>query len=214
MERTEVFKNDSNISSISFKQEEIIKNIIRLYCPDGIDLDPTYSKGVFYRNLRDPRLRFDLNPISTTIGKADCQDLPLDNESIFSIMFDPPFVGGSRKNGKPGIIKSRFGYYKNIPTLWSMYKGALVEFYRILKPNGVLIFKCQDSVESGKQYFSEYKIIKMALDLGFYPKDKFILLAKHRMISPSQKRQIHSRKFHSYFLVFIKQDPMVDYDNL
>ena len=38
------------IKSISYSQEEILKWIIRLYCPDGFDLDPTYSKGVFYKN--------------------------------------------------------------------------------------------------------------------------------------------------------------------
>ena len=214
MEQKQLFDNSHIISSISYNQDEIIKNIIKLHCPDGIELDPTYSKGVFYKNIRGPLLKFDIDPISTSITKADCRDLPLDNESITSIMFDPPFVGGSRKNGKPGIIKTRFGYYKNIPTLWKMYKGALVEFYRILKRDGVLIFKCQDSIESGKQYFSEYKIIKMALDLGFYPKDKFILMAKSRLTSPSQLRQQHCRKFHSYFLVFIKCGQKVNYNNV
>ena len=146
--------------------------------------------------------------------QSDCQNLPLADASILSLMFDPPFVGGSRKNGKPGIIKTRFSYYKNIPTLWNMYKNAIKEFYRILKPKGILVFKCQDTVESGKQFFSEYKIISMALKTGFYPKDKFILLAKHRLISPSQKNQQHARKYHSYFLVFIKQKTKVDYSDL
>lgn len=37
------------IKSISYDQHEIIKNIISLYCSDGIELDTTYSKGLFYK---------------------------------------------------------------------------------------------------------------------------------------------------------------------
>ena len=131
------------ISTISYDQEEIIKNIIQLYCPEGIELDPTYSKGVFYKNIEKPKHKFDLEPQIEDVIQSDCRNLPLENESIGSIMFDPPFVGGSRKDGKPGIIKTRFGYYKNIPELWVMYIEALKEFYRILKSEGILIFKCQ-----------------------------------------------------------------------
>lgn len=50
------------MKSISYSQDEILKWIIRLYCPDGFDLDPTYSKGVFYKNVPEPQLKFDLNP--------------------------------------------------------------------------------------------------------------------------------------------------------
>lgn len=205
-------KQKEIIKSISFEQDEIIQWIIELYCPGGFELDPTYSVGNFYKEIPPPVYKFDIQPQIQDVTQADCRNLPLTDASIGSIMFDPPFVGGSRKNGKPGIIKQRFGYYKNIQTeLWGMYRDALIEFYRILKQDGVLVFKCQDTVESSKQYFSHIEIINMALSIGFYPKDLFILLAKSRLISPSQKNQQHARKFHSYFLVLIKQHNPVQY---
>jgi hypothetical protein len=40
---------------------------------------------------------------------------------------------------------------------------------------------------------------------GFYTKDLFILVAKTRMIGHNHKIQKHARKFHSYFLVFVKK---------
>jgi len=212
MEQTEIFESNEIIKSISYDQEEIIKNIIKLYCPDGIECDPTYSKGVFYKNIQNPKYKFDLDPVREDVGKADCRDLPLRNNSLNSLMFDPPFVAAIPKKEATGIITKRFGYYRNIPTLWNMYNGALKEFHRVLKDKAILIFKCQDSIDSGKQYFSEFKIIKDALKIGFYPKDKFILLAKHRLMSPNMKVQQHCRKFHSYFLVFIKQESRVDYN--
>jgi hypothetical protein len=51
------------IKSISYDQQEIIQNILNLHCPQGIELDPTYSKGVFYKNANfEPLEKFDLYP--------------------------------------------------------------------------------------------------------------------------------------------------------
>lgn len=202
---------DSIIKSVSYDQEEIIKWVIKLYCPDGIQLDPTYSKGNFYKNIPDPEFKYDLKPCVDGVVQANCCKLPHANSSVNSIMFDPPFLCGTVGKGKRGVIKSRFGYYKTPESLWSMYLTALIEFMRILKPNGVLIFKCQDMVSSSLQYISHVEIHNMAVKAGLYPKDLFILLAKNRLISPNQRNQQHSRKYHSYFLVFIKQESKVKY---
>lgn len=205
------------ISTISYRQEDIIRDIIKLYCPEGFECDPTYSKGNFYKKLPDgipgPAYRYDLAPRSEDVTQADCRALPLPDSSLGSLMFDPPFIGGSIGKGKTGIIKERFGIYKNIPLLWDMYVDALVEFHRVLKGDGVLVFKCQDTIECGKQYLSSFKIIQEAIRIGFYPRDLFVLLAKSRLVSPSQRKQQHARKFHSYFLVFEKKPCRVDYSS-
>ena len=199
------------MKSVSDNQSEIIASIMSLYCPAGFDLDPTYSKGVFYKKIPEPKLKYDLEPQIDDVLRADCRKLPLSNNSLASIMFDPPFVGGSRKDGKPGIIKERFGYYKTVPILWKFYRDAMDEFYRLLKPSGILVFKCQDTVECGKQYMSHVEITNYAYKIGFYPLDLFVLTAKNRLISPNQRQQQHSRKYHSYFLVFRKATRLVAY---
>ena len=79
------------------------------------------------------------------------------------------------------------------------------EFYRILEPNGTLIIKCQDTVSSGKNWFSHLYIMNEAERIGFYNKDLFILLAKNRIIGHNHSNQQHARKFHSYFIVLKKQ---------
>ncbi len=192
------------IETVSGNQSEILNNILTLYCPGGIDLDPTYSTGVFYKNVPQPKYKYDLKPQTAGVIECDCRKLPFENDCLDSINFDPPFVCGSRKDGKPGIIKERFGYYKNVPELLTFYNEALTEFYRILKPRGILIFKCQDTIESGKQYLNHVSIINYAAQLGFYALDLFILLARNVLISPNMFNQQHARKSHSYFLVFKK----------
>ncbi len=199
------------IKSISYSQNEIFNWIIQLYCPSGFELDPTYSKGAFYKNITEPKLKFDLEPQRDDVVQADCRELPLENESITTMIFDPPFVAG-KGNTTNGIIRARFGSYKTTQKhLWPMYHSALEEFYRILKPNGVLVVKCQDCIDSAKQYMSHVEIINKAVALGFYPKDLFVLLAKHRMMSPNMKKQQHARKFHCYFIVFIKNQSPLKY---
>lgn len=203
---------DSIIKTVSYNQEEIIKWIIQLYCSSGIQLDPTYSKGNFYKNITPPEFKYDIQPEIPGVIQADCRSLPHQNNSIESIMFDPPFVAAIPKKDAQGIITKRFGYYRNVQhELWDFYFSAISEYMRILKPNGVLIVKCQDTIDSCKQYLSHIEIHNMAIRAGFYAKDLFILLAKNRIIGKTHRVQQHARKYHSYFLVFIKTESKVKY---
>ena len=198
------------VKSVYKDQHDIIRVIMKLYCPNGIELDATYSIGQFYVGVPQPKFKYDIEPQTEKVIKADCQQLPNPNDSINSIMFDPPFVAGIGKDGKPGIIRTRFGSYKTVEDLWQMYHGALKEFYRILKVEGVLVVKCQDTISSGKQYLSHVEIINYAINIGFYPIDMFILLADNRILDGHGEQQ-HARKYHSYFLVFKKKRCRVKY---
>lgn len=206
------------IKSISYDQGEIIRDILNLHVPEHkIDCDPTYSKGIFYTNtsIETPRYKFDILPYNDTVIYADCRNLPLDNCSLNCIIFDPPFLattGKSLKEENGNIINKRFGVYSNEKELHQFYIDSMKEFYRILKDKGILIFKCQDKVSSGKQYMSHVFIMNEAVKLGFYPKDLFILLAKSRIVADWQlKNQKNARKFHSYFWVFQKCDTQIQY---
>ena len=202
----------------NYDQGEIIRDILNLHVPEHkIDCDPTYSKGIFYTNtsIETPRYKFDILPYNDTVIYADCRNLPLDNCSLNCIMFDPPFLattGKSLKEENGNIINKRFGVYSNEKELHQFYIDSMKEFYRILKDKGILIFKCQDKVSSGKQYMSHVFIMNEAVKLGFYPKDLFILLAKSRIVADWQlKNQKNARKFHSYFWVFQKCDTQIQY---
>lgn len=200
------------IKSVYDNQQDILNAIKLLYCTDGFDCDPTFSKGVFYKGTEEPKYKLDLAPQRDDVWQCDCRKLPFPNEYLGSVVFDPPFIGASKKDGKPGIIKERFSYFSSIPVLWNFYNESLSEFYRVLALDGVLVFKCQDSIESGKQYISHVAVMNMALHLGFYAEDLFILTAQNRLISPSQWNQQHARKYHSYFWVFRKSSKrMVEY---
>ena len=207
------------IKSISYDQSEIIKWILQLHVPTGkIDCDPTYSIGNFYKNtgIDEPTYRFDINPQIEGVEFGDSRKLPLKDSSINCIMFDPPFLATTGKslteNDDNNIINKRFGVYPSEQELHQFYIDSLKEAYRVLTDKGILIFKCQDKISSGKQYMSHCFVHDEAVKIGFYPKDMFVLLAKNILVADWQlKNQKNARKFHSYFWVFEKTNKRILY---
>lgn len=206
------------IKSIGYDQGEILRNILKLHVPEGkIDCDPTYSIGAFYDGTDVPRPSYcyDMEPQREGVVKADARSLPLADQSVSCMILDPPFLattGKSLKSGTGNRINRRFGVYPDEKTLHRSYAEMIREAYRVLKPDGILIFKCQDNVSSGKQYMTHVFVMNTAVEAGFYPKDLFILLAKNRLVADWQVRnQKTARKFHCYFWVFQKTDKQTVY---
>lgn len=207
------------VKSVSYDQSDIIRNILRLHVPEGkIDCDPTYSTGAFYNGtgIDAPALRFDIRPQAEGVIQADARRLPLPDGCISCMVLDPPFLatkGKSLTEGDGNRINRRFGVYPDEKSLHQCYADMIREAYRVLKDNGILIFKCQDKVSSGKQHFSHVFVMNTAVETGFYPRDLFILLAKkNRIVADWQKRnQKNARKFHSYFWVFQKTNRRIEY---
>ncbi len=196
------------IKSIGYDQKEMIADILKLHCPSGIDLDCTYSTGNFYKNApyAEPTYKSDTEPAFDDVIKADARALPFEDNSFKCVMFDPPFLTGNPKHPKNlGLMRKRFSYFPSMKELWKFYTDALKELYRVLQPNGILIFKCQDLTES-KQYLSHVYVVNEAEKAGYYVKDLFVLLAKSRLIGHNNQYQKHARKFHSYFFVLEKKN--------
>lgn len=205
-------------TSVVTTDTEAIKSIIALHLGgQNIEADVTYSKGNFYKKgIIPPKHKFDLFPQTEDTIRANATSLPLENNSLMSIMFDPPFLATTGKslciNNNSNKINKRFSVFPSEKDLHSFYVKAMKEQYRVLKENGVLIFKCQDKVSSGKQYMSHVFIIQEAQKIGFYVKDLIILIAKQRIISDWQRaNQKHVRKYHSYYIIMEKNNKKIEY---
>lgn len=197
----------NHVRSSSTDEKYIIESIIRLHnSGNPFDVDPCYSIGRFWKGLPQPKYKFDINPQTDGVVQTSADKLPLENDSVSSVMFDPPFLARAHnKNGElSGKIAMRFSSFKSIPELWGFYYSALREFNRILKTGGIVAFKCQDLCNSGRQWFSHYEIMKYAEQIGYYFQDLFVLSGRNPMFSPNMKNQKNARKNHCYFLVLRK----------
>ena len=201
--RKQVWAKDEIVFSVDTSQPRILRNIMKLYNGgNAFECDVTYSKGVFYKEIPPPRLKFDLVPQAEGVQQADARHLPLEDSSVGSLVFDPPFKASNSK--VKGIIEQRFTAFPSMLHLWDFYHDALVEFMRVLKPNGLLVFKCQDGVSSGINHMTHTEVEQQAQAVGFAAEDLFILLSKSVLMSPNMARQKHARKTHSFVYVFRK----------
>jgi hypothetical protein len=85
-----------------------------------------------------------------------------------------------------------------------LYFRAGEEAYRVLRGEGVLIVKCQDEVSANRQNLTHVEIINHYEKLGYYSKDLFVVVRPNRPVIARLKKQVHARKNHSYFLIFVK----------
>ena len=219
-------KNET-ISSVASNQHKIIFDICQLYNNGNtsFDLDLIYSEGKFYGEhtyikpdgtketlyIEQPKHKCDVAPISEDILKIEpWGNLPFENDTMQSIMFDPPFIisprtapsvfTGDKTNNR---IFRRFSGYYPVNELLDSYFHWMKECYRVLKDDGILIFKNQPTVTGGKQLNTHHWVWLCSEILGFDVVDEFILMAKQRIIGKIQNQQ-HARKYHSYFYVIRK----------
>lgn len=190
-------------------QDDILRGIMRLYCPDGFDADITYGNGAFYRKIPQPRLKFDLDPQVDGVQKACSTMLPLEAGALQSVVFDPPFLtyvrSGRTGNGKMAMAKRYAGYWR-YDELEEHYRHSLSEISRVLAKGGFLIFKCQDIIHNHKMHPTHINVVNWGALEGLTLKDLFVLYASNRMPSPNRLGlQKHARIFHSYFLVLEKR---------
>lgn len=197
---------DELIMSIAYKQDDLLQSILKLHVEkQTFQCDVTYNIGSFYKKILRPQFTYDIDPKDDRTAKADYRHLPLIRDSITSLVWDPPFVCGTHVESEKYVMGERYSMFKNIAELQDNYRGAMIEFGRVVEHKGWLIVKCQDTVHGRKNYFNHILVHNLAVENNFRPIDLFILLSRNRFNSP--KEQVHCRKYHSYFWVFKKWCP-------
>jgi hypothetical protein len=200
---------------------EIFTKILDLHVPKGATVaDVTYGKGVFWKKVNPQDYRVVRSDIQDGV---DCRDLPYWKNSLDCIILDPPYMEGLYRKDKGhmaggGSHQAFREHYSNGEATngdgpkWhnavlDMYFRAGREAHRVLKPGGVLIVKCQDEVSANTQRLTHVEIIVKYEELGFYAKDLFVVVRTNAPCITRLIKQVHARKNHSYFLVFVKGSP-------
>lgn len=203
------------LTAYTSDNSEVFPHILRLHVKKGAKVaDVTYGKGVFWKNIS--KNEYQLLPTDIKTG-IDCRKLPYPNGEIDCVVLDPPYMEGLYRkddsfagNGTHSSFREHYSNGDRPPELDNKWHDAVIELYvraaieakRVLKPNGILIVKCQDEVSAGIQRLTHVEIIMNLVNLGYYPKDLFIMIRRNKPGVTRVISQIHARKNHSYFLVF------------
>lgn len=202
--------NDLVFSSYVGSNDDVFPHVMSLYVAPGSTVaDVTYGKGVFWRNIADDAYELTATDLSTGV---DCTDLPYEDRSYDAIVFDPPYM--HTPGGTAHVNHQNYeGYYgNNRANSSAKYHEAVLELYyagakeawRVLKTGGVYIVKCQDEVCANQQRLTHVELINELTSYGFVIEDLFVLMRNAKPGVSRLLKQVHARKRHSYFLVFIK----------
>ena len=185
---------------------DLFPQILELYVKPGDKIaDVTYGNGVFWKKVDTSQYEFYPSDIQTGI---DMRKLPYGDESFDMVVIDPPYMhtpGGVKLSISKGYKVNELASTGvcNTKDIIELYKRAMIQARRVLKKRtGFMVVKCQDGIESGKQYWNHITLHNFAaLELQMYVKDLFVLVQRG---TPAMrwKHQLHARKNHSYFWVF------------
>ena len=213
---------------------ELFAEILELHVPKGSKVaDVTYGQGAFWRCVTEGNYVLLASDISAKtegipsnmvgkINEYDCRSLPYESDSLDCVVLDPPYMEGLFRRSEDHLAGSgthssfRKAYSNGLATKvadapkWhdavvDLYARAAREAYRVLKPNGMFIVKCQDEVSANKQRLTHVEIITGCESLGFYTKDLFVVVRTNKAGVSRLKKQEHARKNHSYFIIFQKR---------
>lgn len=215
------YSNNTIIKNISHSQTEILQNIMTLHNNgEPFECDITASTLKFYldKNGKEriplPKYLFDVYPVDERVQKiTPFERLPFEDNTLQSIVCDLPFVISPKKcksvvEKKEGanMISNRFSSFYPMEELIENIYWWIKECYRVLKKDGILVWKMQSTVSGGRQVWASPFSFLVADKTGFYVADEFILEAKARLIPGKEKmnKQQHARKYTSTFWVFVK----------
>ncbi len=197
---------------------EVFPLVLELHVPKGsVVADVTFGKGVFWRHAPVDDYVVLASDLQTGV---DCAELPYGDESIDALVLDPPYMEGlfrrstSQMAGSGSHAAFRRRYSNGAATngdgpkwhdaVLDLYYRAGAEARRVLRPGGVLIVKCQDEVSANRQRLTHVELINRFEATGLRCKDLFVVVRPNAPGVSRVKRQVHARKNHSYFLVFVK----------
>lgn len=187
-------------SAVKGRNADLISQVAKLYLEEGMVVaDVTFGSGFFWKKVNTDL--YDFRPTDLVDG-VDFRDLPYEDDSIDVLALDPPYL--NQPHGKGSKVHQTYQATETFEALgirgndgvMELYREGLSEADRVVRPEGQVWVKCQDS----KQDWNHITIHQMAVDLGWRARDLFVLVTNGTpMRWPYQKS---AKKTHSYLWIF------------
>lgn len=167
----------------------------------SMDIDPQFGPRI----LADNRTMVGLN---TQTGNKDYR---VPSSHFGTVVYDPPHVGPQGRDKSVKRFDSDYGAHvecgkQHSWTLSYLYPPFLSQAKRVLKPEGLLLAKIADMVNSHKSRWAHCDFMRMAEEAGFTVCDLIIKVRNGPMRSNRWKRAHHARKRHCFWIVCRNSD--------
>ncbi len=170
-------------------------------------LDATYNTGRFWKGSSRDVWSMDINPKYHPRIIADNRTMEGVPSSMFgTVVYDPPHVGPQGRDKSIKRFDVDFGATIECGkqqdwTLSYLYPPFLKQAKRVLKPNGLLLAKITDMVNSHRSRWAHCDFMRMAEEAGFTVCDLIVKIRRGPMLSTRWKEAHHARKRHCFWII-------------
>lgn len=188
---------------------KLLPKMIEFYSklPGTPILDATFNAGKMWKGTGIRPVTMDMDPQYGTDYVCDNQVMPGVPDYHFGVVvYDPPHCGD---NGRDKSTKNFDGIYgcnqtclkEQGYTLSHLYPGFLTQAKRVMLPEGIVLAKITDQVNSHRSRWAHVDFMVMAEKAGFTVCDLIVKVRKGPMMSSTWNHMRHARKRHCFWIV-------------
>lgn len=188
---------------------ELLEQMLAFYAvipPEPI-LDATYNAGRFWRASTRHVVSMDIDPSYRPMIVGDNRTMEgVPNAAYGTVVYDPPHVGPQGRDKSTKRFDVDFGATMpcGVDENWRLsylYPPFLEQAKRVLKPEGLLLAKITDMVNSHRSKWAHCDFMRMAEEAGFTVCDLIVKVRNGPMVSTKWKTAYHARKRHCFWIV-------------
>ncbi len=207
---TDVVTSYKPLSSVwEGRDAELLEMMLSFYPaiePEPI-LDATYNTGRFWKGSDRQVVSMDIAPHYEPMIVADNRVMTgVRANSFGTVVYDPPHVGPQGRDKSVKRFDVDFGATVECGKEhgWSLsylYPPFLKQAKRVLKPEGLLLAKITDMVNSHRSRWPHCDFMQMAAEAGFTVCDLVVKIRNGPMVSSKWKQAHHARKRHCFWII-------------
>lgn len=174
--------------------------------PDPI-LDSTFNAGWFWKGSTRKIVSMDIDSRYGTDFVGDNREMKgVPSHHFGVVVYDPPHVGPQGRDKSVKRFDVDFGAHVECGkehgwTLSYLYPPFLRQAKRVLRPEGLLLAKITDMVNSHRSRWAHCDFMRMAEEAGFTVCDLIVKVRTGPMVSTKWKAAHHARKRHCFWII-------------
>lgn len=165
-------------------------------------VDANWGGGLFWKGTSYPVVGMDRDPQRAKDIQADNGSLPLRDESVDVLAYDPPHIPDVGRRVRAKYMSEQYSIAWGQQDIGGSTLAFLVEAVRVLRAGGIVIAKLSDQVQTGEKHWQVVDYVHGARVVGLTPCDHVVKVRARAGPQPwGEAQQKHAWQRHSDFIV-------------